>query len=283
MEGAPPALLGARTTEHGPSRGARESPIHAGSRTVPAEGIGSHALSTPCSGGCREQSWRLRHFVVHLALHLRFRILGSGSSGNATLVEARGTRILLDAGLGPRTLAERLQDAGVDPEHLDGIFLSHEHHDHARGAAAFSRKWGVRLFGTRGTYAALGLGAEEIAGYDVIEAGTQRRIGSLTVTGVRVPHDAVGPLAFVVAADGVAFGHATDLGHVGPGLIESFKACDAVLIESNYDPGMLRDGPYPWSLKERILGPHGHLANADTARYLARGLGPSCRTVILGH
>jgi phosphoribosyl 1,2-cyclic phosphodiesterase len=216
-------------------------------------------------------------------VHLRVRVLGSGSSGNATLVEARGTRILLDAGLGPRVLGERLQDAGVDPEHVDAVFLSHEHHDHARGAAAFSRRWGVRLAGTRGTYAALGLGAEEIAGYDVVEPGSQRRIGALTVTAVRVPHDAVGPLAFVVSDGLSAFGHATDLGHVGPGLVASFRACDAVLIESNYDPGMLRDGPYPWSLKDRILGPHGHLANGDVARYLAGGLGEACRAVVLAH
>jgi phosphoribosyl 1,2-cyclic phosphodiesterase len=221
--------------------------------------------------------------VVNYTVHLRVRVLGSGSSGNATLVEARGTRILLDAGLGPRLLAERLADAGVDPEHLDAIFLSHEHGDHARGAAAFSRKWGVRLVGTRGTYAALGLGAEEIAGYDVFEPGTQRRVGALTVTAVRVPHDAVSPLAFVVTCDGSSFGHATDLGHVGRGLVQSFAACDAVLMESNYDPGMLRDGPYPWSLKERILGPHGHLANRDAGRYLADGLPLSCRTVILAH
>lgn len=214
---------------------------------------------------------------------LRFRVLGSGSSGNATLVEAGGSRLLIDAGLGPRTLAERLAEAGVDPCALDAVVLSHEHTDHARGAAGFSAKWGVRLCGSRGTYGAAGLGAAEIAGYDVLEPGTSRRVGALTVTGVGIPHDAAAPLAFVVSWEGVSLGHATDLGQVSRGVVEGFRPCQAVLVESNYDPVMLRDGPYPWSLKERILGPYGHLSNGDAAGYLAEGLGAWCRTVVLAH
>jgi phosphoribosyl 1,2-cyclic phosphodiesterase len=214
---------------------------------------------------------------------LRFRVLGSGSTGNATLVEGDGTAILIDAGLGPRSLAERLQSAGVDPASLRAIVVSHEHGDHARGAAAFSAKWGVRLCGSRGTYAAAGFGACEIAGYDVLEAGATRCFGSVSVTAVPVPHDAAGPLAFVVTANGDRLGHATDFGHVSPALVRAFRACDAVLMESNYDPGLLRDGSYPWSLKERILGPLGHISNRDVARYLAEGLGESCHTVVLAH
>lgn len=198
-------------------------------------------------------------------------------------MEGDGTRILIDAGLGPRELAERLQSAGVDPASIDAAFLSHEHNDHARGAGSFSRKWGVRLCGTRGTYAAAGLGAEEIAGYDVLEPGVSRRVGGLTVLGLTVPHDAASPMAFVVSCGGASLGHATDLGHVGRGLVEGFRACGAVLIESNYDPDMLREGPYPWSLKERILSPHGHLSNGDVARFLVQCLGESCRRVVLAH
>ena len=214
---------------------------------------------------------------------LRFRVLGSGSAGNATLVESGETRVLIDAGLGPRILAERLQSVGVDPESLAAIFVSHEHSDHARGAAAFSARWGVRLVGTRGTYAAAGFGAEDIAGYDILDGGAARILGALTITGIPIPHDAAEPLAFVVAAGGASLGHATDFGHVSRGVIDAFRGCDALLIESNYDPDMLRRGPYPWSLKERILGAHGHLSNGDVARYLGQGLGESCRTVVLAH
>jgi phosphoribosyl 1,2-cyclic phosphodiesterase len=214
---------------------------------------------------------------------LRFRVLGSGSSGNTTLVEGDGTRILIDAGLAPRELAERLSAVGVDAASIAAVFVSHEHNDHSRGAAGFSRKWGVRICGSAGTYAATGLGAAEIAGYDVLEPGVPRRVGSLTVEGVAVPHDAAGPLAFVVTCDGRSLGHATDFGHIGRGLAQAFRRCDAVLVESNYDPDMLRDGPYPWSLKQRILSGYGHLSNLDTARYLGRDLGEACRVVVLAH
>ena len=216
-------------------------------------------------------------------MSLRFRVLGSGSSGNATLVEAGGTRLLIDAGLGPRALAERLSSAGVDPASLAAVLVSHEHGDHARGAAAFSGKWGMRLWGSRGTYTAAAFGAEEIAGYDAIEAGETRSAGRLKVKAVAVPHDAAAALAFVVSFDDLSLGHATDFGHVGRSLVDAFRPCDAVLVESNYDPEMLRDGPYPWSLKERILGPLGHLSNGDVARYLASGLGAACRHVVLAH
>ncbi len=216
-------------------------------------------------------------------MSFRFRVLGSGSSGNATLVEAAGTRILIDAGLGPRELAERLLSAGVDPASLAAVFLTHEHGDHARGAASFSRKWGVRLRGTRGTYAAAALGACDIAGYDVIAGGESVSVGALDVAAVRVPHDAAEPVAFVVSHGEHSLGHATDLGHLGPRLREAFGECSAVLVESNYDPGLLRDGPYPWSLKERILGGYGHLSNGDVARYLATDLAPSCSQLVLAH
>jgi phosphoribosyl 1,2-cyclic phosphodiesterase len=214
---------------------------------------------------------------------MRFRVLGSGSTGNATLVECGGVRILIDAGLGARELAERLESAGVDPASVALVVISHEHQDHARGAASFSRKWGVRLCGSRGTYAAAGLGAEDIAGYDVLEPGVPRPVGPLSVRGIPVPHDAAGPFAFVVEGDGCSLAHATDFGHVSRGVADGFRDCDAVLIESNYDPVMLRDGPYPWSVKERILGSHGHLSNDDVARYLFRDLGQACRLVLLAH
>ena len=210
-------------------------------------------------------------------------MLGSGSSGNCTLVEAQDTRVLVDAGLSAREMAERLQSAGVDPASLSAILISHEHNDHARGAAIFSRKWGVRLMGSRGTHTAMGLDEIETAGYDVLEPLQPRDIGALTVRPLPVPHDAAGPLAFVISCGDASLGHATDLGHLQRGLVESFRSCDAVLMESNYDPGLLREGDYPWSLKARILGAWGHLSNEDVGRFLAQGLGETCRTVVLAH
>ena len=214
---------------------------------------------------------------------MRFRVLGSGSGGNATLVEGGGARVLLDAGLGCRQLAERLESAGVDPASLDAVFVSHEHGDHARGAPGFSARWGVPLALTRGTFRAAGLDGAKLPAWEAIGPGETRTVRRLAVRAVAVPHDAACPVAFVVSAGAVSLGHATDLGHLGRGLVEAFRGCDAVLVESNYDPAMLRDGPYPWALKERILGPLGHLSNADTGRLLERGLGRACRHVVLAH
>jgi phosphoribosyl 1,2-cyclic phosphodiesterase len=216
-------------------------------------------------------------------LSLRFRVLGSGSTGNATLVEGGGARVLVDAGLGPRQLGERLASAGVDPASIDAVLVSHEHADHARGATAFVARWGMPLAGTRGTYRAARFEATELPGYVRIEAGQTRAFARLEVRSVAVPHDAAAPVAFVLSAGGVSFGHATDIGHLGRGLVEALDPCDAVLLESNYDPAMLRDGPYPWALKERILGPLGHLSNGDVACFLEERLGEACRRVVLAH
>ena len=100
---------------------------------------------------------------------------------------------------------------------------------------------------------------------------------------IAVPHDAARPVAFVIRAGELSLGHATDLGHLSRGFVEAFGGCDAILVESNYDPALLRDGPYPWSLKERILGPFGHLSNGDVARLLEKGLGEGCQRVVLAH
>jgi phosphoribosyl 1,2-cyclic phosphodiesterase len=163
------------------------------------------------------------------------------------------------------------------------VLLSHEHGDHARGATAFVSKWGMPLAGTRGTWQAAGFGAEDLPGYEVLDPGATLRLGALSVRAVAVPHDAAGPIAFVFSTGRASFGHATDLGHLSPALVQAFGGCHAVLLESNFDPAMLRDGPYPWSLKERILGPLGHLSNGDVGRYLESGLGEECRRVVLAH
>ena len=215
---------------------------------------------------------------------LRIRVLGSGSTGNATLVESGETRILIDVGVGPRELQKRLAACEVDPESISLAFLSHEHGDHSRGARSFSKRHGVPIAATRGTLHALSLDDDDdIAGCEEVVSGEAFRVDGLSVTGVNIPHDAAEPLAFVISNGTTRLGHATDLGHMDRAVREAFRACDALLIESNYDAAMLRDGPYPWSLKQRIQSPWGHLSNDDVARYLSRDLGPACRQVVLAH
>ena len=142
---------------------------------------------------------------------------------------------------------------------------------------------GVPLSGTQGTFVAAGFERAKIPAYERVSAGETRTIRRLIVKTIAVPHDAAAPLAFVVSTATASLGHATDLGHLSRALVSAFRGCDAVLVESNYDPAMLRDGPYPWSLKERILGPFGHLSNGDVGRLLEKGLGSHCSRVVLAH
>jgi phosphoribosyl 1,2-cyclic phosphodiesterase len=215
----------------------------------------------------------------------RFRLLASGSSGNATLIEAGETRLLIDGGLGPRILAGRLRALDVEPDSLSAILLTHEHVDHIKGVAAFARRWGVLVAGSRGTRRAGGFAelALELPGFDLVRPAEARDFGAVSVTPVAIPHDAAGPLAFVLRVGEATLGHATDVGHLTDDLALALEDCDALAIESNHDFGMLRTGPYPWALKERIAGPHGHLSNTETARFLAARLGSRCRTVVLAH
>jgi phosphoribosyl 1,2-cyclic phosphodiesterase len=214
---------------------------------------------------------------------VRIKILGSGSAGNAMVVEGGRTRLLVDAGLGPRILVERLREAGIEPESLSAVLLTHEHADHIRSAISFSRRWGVPLRGSQGTGEALGVALAESAGFEPLPRGRSCRIGDVDVCGVPVPHDAAEPLAFVLESGGGVLGIATDLGHMTDDLVDGLKACTTIVMESNYDPGLLRAGPYPWNLKERIASPRGHLANVDVARFVARSLGRGCRSLILAH
>ncbi|MBN2368871.1 MAG: MBL fold metallo-hydrolase [Vicinamibacteria bacterium] len=213
----------------------------------------------------------------------RFLILGSGSSGNATLIEGAGTRVLLDAGLGPRRLDESLRAAGVDPASLSALLLSHEHNDHARGAASFSKRHRVPIRGSRGTRAALQATARAAESFEVFGCGEAFRIGALEIAALPVPHDAVDPVAFVVTCGGLSLGHATDLGHVPDELTSVLGACHVLVLEANYDPAMLRAGPYPWALKQRIASPRGHASNVEAARFVRNHLGPDCRALVLAH
>lgn len=216
---------------------------------------------------------------------MRLRILASGSSGNATLIDAGGTRVLLDGGLGPRQLARHMRAAGVEPDSLAAVVLSHEHIDHIKGAAAFAQRFGVKLMGSRGTCLAGGFAtfARQGPGFEQICAGQTIELAGLSVRPLTIPHDASEPLGFVFRTGEAMLGYATDLGHLPEQVSDALAVCDLVVLESNHDVAMLREGPYPWPLKERVASAHGHLSNADVARFLAERLGPQCHTVVLAH
>lgn len=217
---------------------------------------------------------------------LRVTVLGSGSRGNAVLVEGQDTTILVDAGFNPRALTRRLLLAGKQPAQIQALVLTHEHTDHACGAAAGCARWSWPLHATAGTLNAL----PDSASYPnnqlhVATPHQEFRIGELSIVATPVPHDANEAVALVImdSATGCRVGIATDLGHVPDTLCKQFERLDVLVIESNHDEKMLADGPYPWILKRRIGSQLGHLSNRQAAAFIAQCSHRSLRSVILAH
>lgn len=194
--------------------------------------------------------------------------LGSGSRGNALLFESGDTRVLVDCGYGTRTIAGRLAQVRVAPESISAVIVTHEHIDHAKGIPAAQRKWGWRLYGSRGTLAAMPERVRTLS--TPVEAGAREAIGALDVELVPVPHDAVQPTAVVLTArcSGFRAGVAHDLGAVPETLRNAFARLDLLCLESNHDEQMLRTGPYPAFLQERVAGRNGHLSNRQSMEFV---------------
>jgi len=198
---------------------------------------------------------------------MRFVCLGSGSRGNATLVEAGGTRVLLDCGFGAREVERRLLEAGVHAKSLDAILVTHEHGDHVRGVRALATRYGMEVWTTPGTWRETGFDAlPRLRLFSGHQSGF--RIGDIHVTPFPVPHDAREPCQFVLDSAGAKLGILTDAGHVTPYARDLLGDCDALMLECNHDIDLLRTGPYPPSLQARVGGRYGHLSNQQAAGLL---------------
>jgi len=213
---------------------------------------------------------------------MRVYVLSSGSSGNAILVEEDGARLMLDGGIGPQVAARRLKDLGHDlfPRGVDGIVFTHHHGDHFSHAEPLARALRAPL------YLHAGISARRIrARWDVraYEPGVPFAAGRFTVRALSIPHDAPQVALAVESPSGVRFAVATDLGHVPAALAPFLAKCDAALVEANYCPMMLEVGPYPPSLRQRVRGGLGHLANEQTAELAAKLAGTRLGTLYLGH
>jgi phosphoribosyl 1,2-cyclic phosphodiesterase len=200
---------------------------------------------------------------------MRFASLGSGSRGNATLIEAGGTRVLLDCGFSVKELVRRLEMLGVEAGSLDAVLVTHEHGDHLRGVGALARRYRLPVWMTDGTFRQGRLG----------ELPERRRfsshqppfaIGDLEVSPFPIPHDAREPAQFVFGHAGQRLGILTDAGAVTPHVAETLQACDALMLECNHDVEMLANGPYPPALQARVGGRLGHLSNHQAAALLGQ-------------
>ena len=196
---------------------------------------------------------------------MRFASLGSGSQGNALLIESGGARILLDCGFGLGEVASRLARVGLDASSLDAIVVTHEHGDHGGGVAKLAARFDIAVYLTRGTLSALGAEGRSIPRTVLIDPYTAFAVDGIEVRPFPVPHDAREPVQFVISDGAVRIGVLTDTGQPTPHIAQSLSGVDALVLECNHDLDMLMNGPYAAHLKQRIAGRLGHLSNAASA------------------
>jgi phosphoribosyl 1,2-cyclic phosphodiesterase len=248
---------------------------------------------------------------------VRVHILGSGSEGNAVLLESDKQRVLVDAGFGIRELTRRLKVVDVAPESISALIVTHEHIDHVRGAGAAARRWNWPVYATAGTLKAKGSDHRRVAdgrgtmgeasipisvaieprsGADgtrrkkrvvkhVVDTNSALLLDDFSIRFIKAPHDAREPVSLVATtrSTGERVGIAYDVGHISERFIRSFSECDVLLLESNHDSQLLRTGPYPWSVKQRVAGPNGHLSNAECALMARDCVHGGLRHLVLCH
>ena len=198
---------------------------------------------------------------------IRFASLGSGSAGNALLVEHEATCLMLDCGFGLRETVTRLQRLGRQPADLAGILVTHEHGDHVGGVFRLARKFGLPIWMTHGTWSAC---RENDAGLDlhIIDSHRSFSVGDLEILPFPVPHDAREPVQYVFSCANTRLGVLTDIGETTPHVCDVLSGCAGLVLEFNHDAGLLERSTYPVSLKRRIAGRYGHLENSAAAAFL---------------
>ncbi len=216
---------------------------------------------------------------------MRLCSLYSGSSGNAIFVGTGKTKLLVEAGLSGKKIAEALCSIGESPSEISAVLVSHEHTDHIRGAGILSRRYDLPIYASEGTWKAM----EHVIG-PVLECNKRIfssyapfEIGDITITPFPIPHDANEPVGYSFSSAGKKVTIATDIGHISMDLLRNFEDSDLLLLESNHDLEMLKMGPYPWPLKQRIAGRHGHLSNDAAGEVVAYMAERGTKKFLLGH
>lgn len=212
---------------------------------------------------------------------MRFASLGSGSKGNATLINKHKTFVLLDNGFSVKETEIRLQRLGLDAEQLTAILVTHEHGDHIRGVGPLARKYGVPVWASRGTASHAGLG--KLPALQFIDVHQPLEVGDIEIQPFPVPHDAREPCQFTFSDGAKRLGILTDTGSTTAHIVEQLSGCDALMLECNHDVAMLANSSYPESLKARVGGRFGHLSNEQAAELLAQLDTQSLQHLVAAH
>ncbi|WP_434311430.1 MBL fold metallo-hydrolase [Hominifimenecus sp. rT4P-3] len=218
---------------------------------------------------------------------MRLVSLASGSSGNCIYIGSENHHILIDTGIGRKRVEEGLAALELSPADLEGVLVTHEHSDHVSGLGVLARKYEIPIYGTAGTLERIqqikSLGAFPGDLFHSICAGETFCLGDLEIQSFSVDHDAADPVAYRVNCGGKSVAVVTDLGEYHPATVAFMADLDALLLEANHDVRMLQVGPYPYYLKQRVMGKQGHLSNETAGRLLAEVWQPRLRYVLLGH
>ena len=210
--------------------------------------------------------------------------LFSSSSGNCCLVKNGSDVFLIDAGVSARRIKNAMEEVGVSPDQLKAVYITHEHTDHTKGLETLSKKYGLPIYAPEACFE--GIIASAPSARELLRANNH---GSLTqwdntrIYTVRTPHDACGSVGFRMDLGNEKFAYFTDIGHLSAEILRAMSGCERVVIESNHDIQRLKSGPYPYSLKKRILGPYGHLSNFDCAALLPHLAKYGTKRVVLAH
>jgi phosphoribosyl 1,2-cyclic phosphodiesterase len=219
-----------------------------------------------------------------LPVPVNFTILGSGSAGNCAYCETDQTRLLIDAGFSLRQIRQRLASIGRAPENLDGVLLTHEHSDHTAGLKVLCKKLHIPVYCNRLTQEAVQQQLQTKLDCRIFGTGGSFEVGDIVIETFSVPHDAQDPVGFLLRTPRGNIGFLTDLGHATKLVLERVRPAHCLVLETNHDVKMLQDCTRrPWSLKQRILGRHGHLSNEAAANAAEDVMSANLRKMFLGH
>lgn len=211
--------------------------------------------------------------------------LYSGSSGNSLFVESENTKLLVDAGVSSKKIEEALANLEIDPTSIDGILITHEHSDHVQGLGTFAKKFNLPVFVNEKTLDAMPKQKEKISEKNIklFNINEKFEIGDLKVKPFSIPHDAANPCGFNIFKDDKKISIATDIGHMTNGILKNLEDSIFIMLESNYDPEVLKYSKYPYQLKTRIAGPDGHLSNELAGKTISYLLNSGLKQAVLGH